>query len=659
LDQISDLREKVSDLLKEADHLIKIHKYDAALEIVNKAKFLDPSNPYTLAFFERIEHFKHTANKAAEVLPHEVAPPSLPLTSEANSEKNNIRLEVEKEYQIKFKEELQKIEKVLIKRIESERERFEQEKIEISTNYEAKLLELKNNSEKETQDRLNKELLLKEKIIKDQFYEERAHLESDIKKRIEDESSKTLEDYRTDTEKKIKKIVEKEKEESIRREGLLKQEYENKLQNKIDSIKSENEKLKQEEIAKVIQEVKTLLTQEFAAKLETEVRNLKIKYENEQLSAKQQYTTKQKELEEQANRILSSELQKIKERENAEREKRMKGYENKLRTEITEQLYNELEEKKNALQKEYENKVQQQNDQFEKLKTEFAGQERKNIEEVRNTLKKELEAQYIHNLEKMHRQFTYAYDDKMDLLGVTIPKSFEEKLSLYKKRLKEFWIDGQPGIEIVRKLMELKELLDLSFDDHTQMEMDVRIELYISKIEEGILKKTFDPTNSKQIDDLKQKYLISTNEATKLEPFILSIIMKLSTKGIILVVDDDELLLKSLENLLTEHNYRVLTATSVGSALEILENNVVDLIISDIKFPDVQNDGFSFFSVLQKHSHLSKIPFLIMSVLGDGGIVRSGVQLGIDDYIIKPIDTELLLAVIEGKLKRYKNLNAI
>jgi DNA-binding response OmpR family regulator len=45
-----------------------------------------------------------------------------------------------------------------------------------------------------------------------------------------------------------------------------------------------------------------------------------------------------------------------------------------------------------------------------------------------------------------------------------------------------------------------------------------------------------------------------------------------------------------------------------------------------------------------------------MSVLGDGGIIRSGVQLGIDDYLTKPIDMDLLFAVVEGKLKRYKNL---
>jgi DNA-binding response OmpR family regulator len=70
-------------------------------------------------------------------------------------------------------------------------------------------------------------------------------------------------------------------------------------------------------------------------------------------------------------------------------------------------------------------------------------------------------------------------------------------------------------------------------------------------------------------------------------------------------------------------------------------------------------DGFSFFSLLQKHKHLGNVPFILMSVLGDGGIIRSGVQLGVDDYLTKPIDMDLLIAVVEGKLKRYKNFKTI
>jgi len=44
------------------------------------------------------------------------------------------------------------------------------------------------------------------------------------------------------------------------------------------------------------------------------------------------------------------------------------------------------------------------------------------------------------------------------------------------------------------------------------------------------------------------------------------------------------------------------------------------------------------------------LPFIFMSALTDGVIVRSGIQLGVDDYLTKPIEPDLLAAVIEGKL---------
>jgi CheY-like chemotaxis protein/F0F1-type ATP synthase membrane subunit b/b' len=352
---------------------------------------------------------------------------------------------------------------------------------------------------------------------------------------------------------------------------------------------------------------------------------------------------------------LASELQKIKDRENTEFEKRRKNLEEQIQAELGLKFSQELEELKKQQTLEYEQKVQQEKTNFEVQKEEFISQENEKIENIRFTLKKEMEEKFISKLETIQAQFTKAYDDKMELLGVYVPDTLAEKLALYKKRLTEFWVNGQPTVEQIHKLMSLKELLDLSFDDHSHLEMDVRIGLYISKIEESIKNKTLDPTKMEHLNELKKQFQINAVESSKLEPFILSLFMKLSTKGVILVVDDDELLLKSLEDELARFNYKVITATSVNEALEILENNVVDLIISDIKFPDTQMDGFSFFSLLQKHKHLGNIPFILMSVLGDGGIIRSGVQLGVDDYLTKPIDMDLLLAVVEGKLKRYKS----
>ena len=75
------------------------------------------------------------------------------------------------------------------------------------------------------------------------------------------------------------------------------------------------------------------------------------------------------------------------------------------------------------------------------------------------------------------------------------------------------------------------------------------------------------------------------------------------------------------------------------------------------KFGDAELDGFQFFAAVQARPELRTLPFVFMSALRDGVIVRSGVQMGVDDYLVKPVDPDLLIAVIEGKLKRYRQFD--
>lgn len=660
MDQNGDLREKISAFLKEADNLIKSKNYDAAMAVVQQAKSVDPTNPYVQAFYERVEHFKQklaVQESSVNVKPSSVAPNIGQIIDSPKVEINEhkLREQIEKEYQAKFKDELQKIEKALIKRIEAERTRFENEKNEVKQKYENKLKEVEGKFLHDNRGNFESELSATEQRLREQFNAEQVLLENEMKQRLENEFSSKFESYKFELEQNFNKQTEQEKQKSLEHENRLKQEFEQKLSKEIESFKSENDKLKNEELAREVNNIKLRLEQEYNTKLENEMERVKERTDDEKRLLQQQISIKQKELEEQTQRILASELQKIKDRENTEFEKRRKNLEEQIQAELGVKFAQELEELKKQQTIEYEQKVQEEKLNFEAQKEEFISQENAKIENVRSALKKEMEEKYISKLESIQVQFTKAYDDKMELLGVYVPDTLGDKLALYKKRLTEFWVNGQPSVEQIHKLMGLKELLDLSFDDHSHLEMDVRIGLYISKIEESIKNKTLDPTKMDQLNEFKKQFQINTVESSKLEPFILSLFIKLSTKSVILIVDDDELLLKSLEDELSRFNYKLITATSVNEALEILENNVVDLIISDIKFPDTQMDGFSFFSLLQKHKHLGNIPFILMSVLGDGGIIRSGVQLGVDDYLTKPIDMDLLLAVVEGKLKRYKS----
>jgi len=205
-------------------------------------------------------------------------------------------------------------------------------------------------------------------------------------------------------------------------------------------------------------------------------------------------------------------------------------------------------------------------------------------------------------------------------------------------------------------MMELKELLELSFDEHLSVESDVRLDLYVENVERKILTGELDPRRPETLEALKQQFGVSETEVKRLEPFIFSRFQQKSARARILVVEDDLLLLETLEKLLSDNDYAVIPASNVDLALDKLRSNAVDFILSDIKFDNEELDGFKFFKAVQAEPQLRHVPFVFMSSLEEGVIVRSGVQLGVDDYLTKPVDPELLFAVIEGKLKRYRSI---
>lgn len=120
----------------------------------------------------------------------------------------------------------------------------------------------------------------------------------------------------------------------------------------------------------------------------------------------------------------------------------------------------------------------------------------------------------------------------------------------------------------------------------------------------------------------------------------------------ILVVDDDIELLKALNMMLTGVGYEVITAENGSIALQILQNQPVHLILADIAMPDM--NGYQFFAQVSQNPQWAKIPFVFLSARALDSDIRYGKELGVDDYLIKPIQSADLLSVIKGKIKRAK-----
>ncbi len=120
----------------------------------------------------------------------------------------------------------------------------------------------------------------------------------------------------------------------------------------------------------------------------------------------------------------------------------------------------------------------------------------------------------------------------------------------------------------------------------------------------------------------------------------------------LLVVEDDIHLLQGIRDILEIEGYQVVTASSGVEGLEMLHSmpKPPDLIISDIMMPRM--DGYQFFEAVRASEEWLDIPFVFLTAKGEKHDVRLGKRLGADDYVIKPMDPEDLLVVVESKLKR-------
>ena len=121
----------------------------------------------------------------------------------------------------------------------------------------------------------------------------------------------------------------------------------------------------------------------------------------------------------------------------------------------------------------------------------------------------------------------------------------------------------------------------------------------------------------------------------------------------ILVVDDEKNTRLFLKAVLEDAGYRVLTATNGIDALNVMEDQHVDLIVLDIMMP--QMDGYEFTKTLRENDN--NLPILMISAKQLPQDKHKGFLVGTDDYITKPIDDEEMLYRIKALLRRAKIVN--
>lgn len=118
----------------------------------------------------------------------------------------------------------------------------------------------------------------------------------------------------------------------------------------------------------------------------------------------------------------------------------------------------------------------------------------------------------------------------------------------------------------------------------------------------------------------------------------------------VLILDDDQWTVRLLSHFLKDSGFEITGTTSAHEALDIIRQGVPDLIISDVLMP--QMDGFSVVETVRADNTTSHIPLLFISSLADEANIRKAMNMGVDDYLVKPIERELLLETIEARITR-------
>ena len=118
----------------------------------------------------------------------------------------------------------------------------------------------------------------------------------------------------------------------------------------------------------------------------------------------------------------------------------------------------------------------------------------------------------------------------------------------------------------------------------------------------------------------------------------------------ILVVEDDRDLNRSVCSFLNQSGYKATGCLGVEEAYDAMYTTVFDLIVSDIMMPGI--DGFEFVKTVRSLNE--NIPILFMTARDDFAAKQRGYRVGVDDYMVKPIDLDELFLRIGALLRRAK-----
>ncbi len=231
-----------------------------------------------------------------------------------------------------------------------------------------------------------------------------------------------------------------------------------------------------------------------------------------------------------------------------------------------------------------------------------------------------------------------------------------ETLARYQLVLASVWADGAASEEEVETLEQLRQLLSITLEEHDRIQKEVQLDMYIEAFKRAWNAGRISKKDIAVLAELRERFHISMEEHLAIESRILWETQPEKDRPTLLVVDDDEMLLSVVTNTLNNAGFFTAPFTTSDEALSYLRESTPDLILCDVNLRTSSMGGFAFYEKVRELDQLRNTPFIFLSGLTDETLVSAGKELGVDDYLSKPVSEETLLATIRGKLRRYNEL---
>lgn len=120
----------------------------------------------------------------------------------------------------------------------------------------------------------------------------------------------------------------------------------------------------------------------------------------------------------------------------------------------------------------------------------------------------------------------------------------------------------------------------------------------------------------------------------------------------ILVIEDHEVMRRKTVSILRMEGYGVVEATNAAEGIRAVQEHLPDLILCDILMPG--GDGYGVLEAVRGDRLVAATPFIFLTAKGAKPDVRAGMNLGADDYLVKPVSRADLLEAVDARIERQR-----